>query len=95
MTTKSQQAKGKLRTKKEYIDGLSKKRRNVYFDGHLIDRTDELQMDCINTIGLTYDLAQDPKYKDLMLAKSHITGKRSTGFVIFIRAKRISTRNRT
>ena len=75
MTTKSQQAKGKLRTKKEYIDGLSKKRRNVYFDGHLIDRTDELQMDCINTIGLTYDLAQDPQYKDLMLAKSHITGE--------------------
>jgi len=36
-----------LRTEKEYIEGLSKMRRNIYFDGHLIDRTDELQMDTI------------------------------------------------
>src|SRR4030043_1431168 len=64
-----------MRTKQQFIDGLSKKRRNGYYDGHLIDRTDELQMDCINTIGTTFDLAEDPKYKDLMLAKSHITGE--------------------
>ena len=67
--------KGKLRTKQEYLDALSKKRRNIYFDGSLIDRTDELQMACINTMATTYDMAQDPQYSDLMLAKSHITGE--------------------
>lgn len=64
-----------LRTKQQYIDSLGKMRRNIYYDGNLIDRTDELQMDCINTIGYTFEAAQDPKLQDLMLAKSHITGK--------------------
>jgi len=74
MTTGSKE-KTALRTKKQYIDGLGKMRRNVYYDGHLIDRTDQLQMDCINTIGSTFDFAQDPALQDLMLAKSHLTGK--------------------
>jgi aromatic ring hydroxylase len=73
MTTKDKTST--LRTKKQYIDGLSKMRRNIYYDGHLIDRTDELQMDCINTIGFTFDAAHDPKFQDLVLAKSHLTGK--------------------
>ena len=59
-----------LGTKKDYINRLSKMRRNVYYDGHLIDRTDELQMNTINTIGSTYDFALDPKFKDLATAKS-------------------------
>jgi len=73
MTTKDKTSA--LRTKEDYIKSLSKMRRNVYFDGNLIDRTDELQMDCINTIGYTFDAEQDPKLKDLVLAKSHLTGK--------------------
>jgi len=50
-----------MRTKEEYIRGLSKMRRNVYFNGELIDRTDELQMDCLNTIGTTFDEAARPE----------------------------------
>jgi len=64
-----------MRTKKQFIERLGKMRRNVYYDGNLIDRTDELQMATINTTGLTFDLAGDPVYKDLLLAKSHITGE--------------------
>ena len=75
MTTNSKPKTDTLSTKKQFIDRLSKMRRNVYYDGHLIDRTDELQMDTINTTGSTYDFAQDPGFRDLMLAKSHITGK--------------------
>jgi aromatic ring hydroxylase len=63
-----------LGSKKQFIDRLGKMRRNIYYDGQLIDRTDEQQMNTINTIGSTYDFAQDPKLQDLMLAKSHITG---------------------
>ncbi|MBI5115445.1 aromatic ring hydroxylase [Candidatus Poribacteria bacterium] len=64
-----------MRTKQQYIEGLKKMRRNIYVNGQKIDRTDELQMDCINTIGLTFDMAEKPENKDLCTATSHLTGK--------------------
>ncbi|MBW2061541.1 MAG: aromatic ring hydroxylase [Deltaproteobacteria bacterium] len=64
-----------MRTKKQYMEGLSKMRRNIYVDGNKIDRTDEMQMDCINTIGVTFDEAEKPENADFMLAKSHLTGE--------------------
>ncbi len=69
-----------MRTKQDYINGLSKMKRNIYYDGQLIDRTDELQQDCLNTIGLTYDEAQKPENKELMTAVSHLTGERINRF---------------
>src|SRR5208283_334730 len=63
-----------LGSKKQFIDRLSKMRRNIYYDGQLIDRTDEQQMNTINTIGSTYDFALEPKFKDLTQATSHLTG---------------------
>jgi aromatic ring hydroxylase len=35
-----------MRTKEQYVDGLKKMRRNLYFDGNKIDRTDEVQQRC-------------------------------------------------
>jgi aromatic ring hydroxylase len=69
-----------MRTKEEYIKGLSKMRRNIYFDGELIDRDSELQMDCINVIGTTFDEAQKPENEDLMTATSHLTGNKINRF---------------
>ena len=69
-----------MRTKQDYINGLSKMKRNIYFDGQLLDRTDELQMDCINTIGTTYDEAAKPENQDLCTAISHLTGERINRF---------------
>ena len=69
-----------MRTKKDYINGLAKMKRNIYFDGQLIDRTDELQMDCLNTIGLTYDEAEKPENQELCTAISHLTGERINRF---------------
>ena len=69
-----------MRTKQDYINGLSKMKRNIYYDGQLIDRTDELQMDCINTIGTTYDEAAKPENQDLCTAISHLTGERINRF---------------
>ena len=69
-----------MRTKQDYIDGLSKMKRNIYFDGELIDRTDELQMECINNIGTTYDEAEKPENQELMTAISHLTGERINRF---------------
>jgi aromatic ring hydroxylase len=69
-----------MRTKQQYIQGLSKMKRNIYFDGELIDRADEIQMDCINTIGTTYDEAQKPENQELCTAISHLTGQRINRF---------------
>ena len=64
-----------MRTKEQYIEALGKMKRNVYFNGQKIDRADELQINCINTIGTTYDEAAKPENADLLLAKSHLTGE--------------------
>ena len=69
-----------MRTKEQYIQGLSKMKRNIYFDGRLIDRTDELQQDCFDTIGTTYDEAAKPENQDLCTAISHLTGERINRF---------------
>ena len=69
-----------MRTKEEYIDGLGRMRRNIYYDGELIDRTDERQMDCLNTIGTTFDEAAKPENEELCTAISHLTGQRISRF---------------
>ncbi len=69
-----------MRTKEQYIQGLSRMKRNIYYDGELIDRTDEIQMDCLNTIGTTFDEAARPENQDLCTAISHLTGERISRF---------------
>jgi len=69
-----------MRTKEQYIQGLSRMKRNIYYDGELIDRTDERQMDCLNTIGTTFDEAARPENQDLCTAISHLTGERISRF---------------
>jgi len=69
-----------MRTKQDYIDGLSKMKRNVYFNGERIDRTGELQMACLDTIGTTYDEALKPENQELCTAISHLTGERISRF---------------
>ncbi|MBN1653306.1 MAG: aromatic ring hydroxylase [Deltaproteobacteria bacterium] len=69
-----------MRTKQDYINGLAKMKRNVYFNGERIDRTDELQMPCLNTIGTTYDEAAKPENQELCTAVSHLTGERISRF---------------
>ncbi len=69
-----------MRTKQEYIERLAKMKRNIYFNGELIDRTDDIQMDVINTIGTTYDEAAIPENQELMTAISHLTGERINRF---------------
>jgi aromatic ring hydroxylase len=63
-----------LRTKAQYIEGLSKKKNNLYLDGDKIDRLDERQLGAIEVMGLTFEAAQDPASKDLCTATSHLSG---------------------
>jgi aromatic ring hydroxylase len=73
--SKSSKEEASMRTKEQYLEGLKKMQRNIYYDGHKIDRDDEVQIPTINTIGLTFDYANDPKHADLCTAKSHLTGE--------------------
>ena len=69
-----------MRTKEQFIQDLAKMKRNVYFNGNLIDRTDELQMTCIDSIGTTYDEALKPENQALLTAVSHLTSERISRF---------------
>ncbi len=69
-----------MRTKEQYIKGLSKMKRNVYLDGELIDRADELQADCLNVMGTTFEEAARPENQELCTAISHLTGERINRF---------------
>lgn len=64
-----------MRTRAQYVEGLSKMNRNLYFNGGMIDRLDPLQEGALNVMGLTFDAAWDPASKDLCTATSHITGE--------------------
>ena len=61
-----------MRTKEDYMNDLSKMKKNLYYNGEKIDRLDERQMNTINTIGTTFDMFEE--YGDLMKVKSHLTG---------------------
>jgi aromatic ring hydroxylase len=63
-----------MRTKEDFMKVLGKMKDNIYFNGERINRLDERQIDVINTMGTTYDVVDDPDYKDLIFAKSHLTG---------------------
>ncbi len=64
-----------MRTREQYIEGLRKLRRNLYFNGSKIDRDDEVQMPAINVMGVTFDEAYTQEGSDLCTAKSHLSGQ--------------------
>ncbi len=64
-----------MRTKEQYVEGLKKMRRNLYFNGSRIDRTDAVQEKVLNVMGVTFDAVSDPELKDLCTATSHLTGE--------------------
>jgi len=64
-----------VRTKEQYMKDLGRMKPNLYYDGKELDRLDDLQIPCLNTIGVTFDVFDDPEYKDLVQVKSHLTGE--------------------
>ncbi|ETK00196.1 gamma-aminobutyrate metabolism dehydratase/isomerase [Eubacterium nodatum ATCC 33099] len=66
-----------LMTGKEYIESLRKLNTRVYMFGEKIDNWVDhpIIRPSINSVAMTYDLAHDPEYKDVMTAKSNLTGK--------------------
>ncbi|ATW28747.1 4-hydroxyphenylacetate 3-hydroxylase family protein [Candidatus Formimonas warabiya] len=66
----------------EYKDSLRKLKTVVYSFGEKINNVVDhpLFEPHINSAGLTYELAHDPRYEDLMTATSHLTGEKINRF---------------
>jgi 4-hydroxybutyryl-CoA dehydratase/vinylacetyl-CoA-Delta-isomerase len=67
-----------MKTGKEYVESLRKLNLNVYLFGEKIKSPVDHPMiiPSMNAVALTYDLALDPLYDDLMTVKSHISGEK-------------------
>ncbi len=70
-----------LKTKEEYFESIRRLRLPVYVMGERVDNVDHpIIRPSINSVGVTYELAQDPLYEDLATAKSHLTGNKINRF---------------
>ena len=66
-----------LMTKAQYIESLRKLKTKVYLFGEEVTNWVDHPMirPSIDCLAMTYELAQDPQYADLMTATSNLTGK--------------------
>lgn len=66
-----------LMTGEQYLDSLRKMKLNVYVLGEKVDSVvdNPILRPSVNSVKMTYDLAQMPEYEDLMTVKSNLTGE--------------------
>ncbi len=71
-----------MMTSEQYVESLRKLNLQVYFMGEKIDNPVDHPMirPSMNSVAMTYRLAEMDEYKDLMTATSNITGKRINRF---------------
>ncbi|MCT4604894.1 MAG: 4-hydroxyphenylacetate 3-hydroxylase family protein, partial [Marinisporobacter sp.] len=71
-----------LMTKEQYLESLRKLDIKVYMFGELVENIVDHPVirPSINSVAMTYELAQDPQYEDLMTATSNLTGKKVNRF---------------
>ena len=74
-----------LMTGEQYIESIRNMNMNVYMFGKKIDCPvdNPILRPSLNSVRMTYDLAQMPEYQDLMTAVSPYTGKRVNRFTHF------------
>ena len=67
-----------MKTGSEYVESLRKLNLNVYIFGEKIESPVDhpIIIPSMNAVALTYDLALDPLYEDLMTVNSSITGEK-------------------
>ncbi|WP_459129727.1 4-hydroxyphenylacetate 3-hydroxylase family protein [Guggenheimella bovis] len=67
---------------KQYIESIAKLKPKVYIFGELVeDPTNHpIIRPSLNSVAMTYDLAFDPEYEDLLTTTSHLTGKKINRF---------------
>ncbi|MGL6202629.1 MAG: 4-hydroxyphenylacetate 3-hydroxylase family protein [Lachnospiraceae bacterium] len=71
-----------MKTREEYIESLRKLSLEVYLLGEKVEDPTEHPMikPSLNSVAITYELAQQPEYEDLMTATSNLTGEKINRF---------------
>jgi len=64
-----------VRSSEEYRNALRRMKKNVYIDGKLVERDDPLLRPSLNILSKTFDLAENPNFKDLIVTRSHLDGR--------------------
>ena len=66
-----------MKTREEYVESLRKLNLKVYFMGERIHNPVDHPVirPSLNSIAMTYELAEMEEYKDIMTATSNLTGK--------------------
>ncbi len=69
-------------TSEQYIESLRKMNLKVYLFGELVQNPVDhpIIRPSVNSVAMTYKLAEMPEYQDLMTAESNLTGKRINRF---------------
>ena len=78
----------------QYRDSLAKRKPlKVYLDGELLAKPLEHPYirTSMNTVALTYEMAHDPEHRQVMTAKSALTGETSTASATCTRAPTTSS----
>ncbi|AKA70741.1 4-hydroxyphenylacetate 3-hydroxylase family protein [Clostridium scatologenes] len=71
-----------LMTGEQYVESLRKLKLEIYLLGEKIDNPvdNPILRPSLNSVRMTYDLAQSPEYEDLMTTKSSLTGEKINRF---------------
>jgi len=71
-----------LMTKEQYLESLRKLDIKLYMFGELVENFVDhpIIRPSINSVAMTYELAQDPQHEDLMTATSNLTGEKINRF---------------
>jgi len=69
-----------MRTSEQYVEKLRGMKKNVYMDGKLVERDDPGLLPSINVLAKTFDLPDDPKFRGLITATSHLSAEQINRF---------------
>ena len=71
-----------MKTREEYFESLRKLNLKVYMFGKLVENPvdNPVIRPSLNSVGMTFELAQQPEYEDIMTATSSLTGKKINRF---------------
>ncbi len=62
-------------TSAEFLDRMRSLKPNCYMHGELLQRDDPRMLISMKDILMTYDVVDDPRFRDLVVTESHLTGK--------------------
>lgn len=80
-----------MMTGQEYLESIRNMKMHIFCMGEELETAvgHPILQPSLNSVRMTYDLAQDPEYRELMTASSTLPAELSTVSLIFIRAARI------